>query len=93
MKLAEELKAAGYKGTVDAFRDVITEEFHGMFRSWTDEELMCHPREAVHFCNCVRLKSRLTDIPDSLILRTLTNNRKASRSGGAAPKKKAKKPR
>jgi hypothetical protein len=74
-KLAEDLKALGYDGGEDEFRDIVGEVFAVMHPSWTDEELMCEPRDAMRYCEAVRSRT-CQGIPDRLILRTLTNNRK-----------------
>ena len=76
IKLSDELKAAGYEGDVAAFRDRLTDVFVEMFRSWTVEELTFHPKEAVHLCNVVRRATGAPDLPDFVILRTLSNKRK-----------------
>lgn len=61
----------------EAFVDQLVEEFHGAYRdSWTIDELLLHPREALQFCDDVRRKHRYFDLPDDIILRTVLNRRK-----------------
>ena len=85
INLKVELQTAGYVGDgCEWFRELVVDTFHGMFRAWTDEQLLCTPREALHYCNRVRMDSRLPDLPDSVILRTLTNLRKRSRIAKAS---------
>ena len=82
MRLSGELKAMGWTNgptgerREDEFREKIADTFNGLYRAWTDEELLCNPREALHFCNAVRVRCGVPDAPDSVILRTLTNMRK-----------------
>jgi len=79
MKLAEELTAIGWKEDRNDFEELLVTIFHGEFRNWTDEDLLVSPREAVRYCALVRQSSRLGDLSDSVILRALTNLRKAGR--------------
>lgn len=77
MKLSDELKAAGFPKERDVFEELIVKVFHGEFRNWTDEDLLCTPGEAIRFCGLIRQAARATGhIADSVILRALTNLRK-----------------
>jgi hypothetical protein len=77
MKLAEELPIVGWRGTPNEFRERLADIFNGEYRNHTDEDLLCNPRNALHFCNVIRAALRIPDAPDILILRTLTNMRKS----------------
>jgi hypothetical protein len=76
--LAKELKALGFdrgEFTLAEFRDVVQEVFAVLHPSWTDEELLFNPHDALRFCDAVRCRTCL-GIPDNFILRTLVNVRK-----------------
>lgn len=79
MKLSEELSAIGYKKDQSNFEELLVTIFHGEFRNWTDEDLLVNPREALRYCALVRQSSRLGDLADAVVLRALTNLRKAGR--------------
>jgi len=79
MKLTEELSAIGWKYDRDRFEELLVKIFHGEFRNWTDEDLLMSPRESLRYCALVRQSSRLGDLADSVVLRALTNLRKAGR--------------
>jgi len=80
IRLKTELESAGYEGEADDFRDRLIDLLVEMFRSWTAEELLYHPREATHFCNVARRAAHTPELPDYVILRTLQNVRKAQRN-------------
>ena len=75
MSLEKDLKTCGYLDGAATFRDILADVFAVSCPSWTDEELLCNPRQAVHYCDAVRARTCL-GIPDRLILRALTNSRK-----------------
>lgn len=81
VQLKEELEASGWDQSPDEFRVLIADTFHDMFKSWTPEEMLYHPKECGHFCNMVRKRSGLSDLPDYVILRTPRNIQKATRVG------------
>jgi hypothetical protein len=56
--------------------DQMVEEFGASYRSWTIDELLLHPREAVRFCDDVRRKYAYWDLPDDIILRVIMTRRK-----------------
>lgn len=57
--------------------DLMVEEFNLTYRdTWTIDELLVHPREAVRFCDDVRRKHQFYDLPDDIILRCIINRRK-----------------
>jgi hypothetical protein len=78
--LADELAAAGCDLDPEAFREMLVDLLHGMYRSWTDEELTCNPHESLRYCSEVRLRARAAELSDMLILRSLTNIRRRSKS-------------
>ena len=80
IKLVDQLKSAGYEGEADDFRDRLIDLLVEMFRSWTAEELLYHPREARHFSDVARRATHTPDLPDYVILRTLQNVRKSQRN-------------
>ncbi len=59
------------------FREDLVDAFASMYKSRTIDELLCHPREARAFCNYSRSRLGCVELPNSLILRTLMNVRKA----------------
>ena len=75
-KLDKELTAAGWKRNPEDFREIVVNAFKRHFPGWTDEQVLCRPRDSMHLCNLVRQLSLLNDLPDDVILRTLTNVRK-----------------
>ena len=78
LKLQEHLLAAGYRGDVGRFQEIVIEIFQIGYEGWTDEELLCRPEDALAYCARVRKRARAPNIPDVVILRTLTNLRKRS---------------
>jgi hypothetical protein len=52
------------------------EEFTSTYRSWTFDELLLHPQEAMRFCSDTRRKYGWWDVPDDIILRVIMANRK-----------------
>lgn len=57
--------------------DLMVSNFAEVYRdSWTIDELLLHPREAVRFCDDVRRKHGYFDLPDDIILRSILNRRK-----------------
>lgn len=80
VSLAKSLEACGCKMDASDFRDLAMEMHAVLFSSWTIDELVCHPDQALELCwrVCSRVEANL---PADLILRTLMNCR---RTGGAA---------
>lgn len=72
-----ELMACGSPLKPQEFKELIVNMFHAKCRAWTDETLLVNPVEAIEFCDAVRKAARTPHAADSLILRTLTNLRKA----------------
>ncbi len=69
MTRAEELEKVGYPGSLAEFEEIITDAFVALFPSWSVDELLLHPREAIKLCGIVQKKA-------NLILATLLTNRK-----------------
>ncbi len=61
----------------DEFVDRIVELFHGMFRDWSVDEMLLHPREALQLCDEFRRNNGFFHVPDDVILRWLLNRRKS----------------
>lgn len=75
--LGAELKAIGCSLDVTEFRRRVIDILENHFAGFTDEQLLCRPRDSMHFCNLMRQEPTCADAPDDLILRTLVNTRKA----------------
>ena len=58
------------------FDERCVEEFTSTYRSWSIDELLLHPAEAMRFCSDVRRKYAWFDVPDDIILRVIMTNRK-----------------
>lgn len=61
----------------DEFADLMTEEFGVRYKGqWSLDELLLHPREALAFCDDVKRKHGMFDMPDDIILREIMRRRK-----------------
>jgi len=61
----------------DEFADQMVNDFNDTYHgTWTIDELLLHPREAVRFCDDVRRKHSYYDAPDDIILRVIMGRRK-----------------
>lgn len=60
----------------EEFIDLMVEEFNNAFRSWSIDELLLHPRQAMRFCDDVRYRHAFYDLPDDMILRAILYRRK-----------------
>ena len=78
--LKDELPRYGCDTAPQEFKEIVRELKAVMFPSWTDEELLYHPRNALDLVNAVRSRVRCGGLPDFLVLRALGNSRKASGS-------------
>lgn len=59
------------------FVDLMAEEFNAYVRgSMAVDELLLHPRTAIHFCDTVRAKHAWFNLPDDIILRSVMQRRK-----------------
>ena len=74
--LEKELADLGCEAAADEFRDIVADVFCAMYPSWTDEELSCNPSEGVRFCRIVARRVGFPDLPERLVMRTLTNIRR-----------------
>jgi hypothetical protein len=74
MRLSDELETHGCELDADEFRTLLMDVFHGMFRAWTVDQLVCMPDEAKRFCVTIRKNVRRR-LPDPLILGTLLDMR------------------
>lgn len=79
--LEVELRDVGYRGDIRDFRDTLLDLKIGLYRSWSDEMLVLHPREAMRYCDIVRYRFGLDGLPDHLILRILFAIRKSDWGG------------
>lgn len=57
--------------------DKLCDDFNTSFRGQlTIDELLLHPRDAMCFCDTVRMKHGWIGLPDDMILRPILNRRK-----------------
>ena len=57
--------------------DLIVDDFNVMFKGeMTIDELCLRPRQALEFCDSVRSKHGMYDVPDDIILRSVMTRRK-----------------
>ena len=61
---------------VDSFRTLLVDALASMYRYQTIDEILCHPVEALAYCNHIRNLLGCRGLEDSFILRTLVNVRK-----------------
>lgn len=67
----------GVSASREDFADEMVSDFGAIYRGqWTIDELLLHPREALHFCDEVRRMHGYFDLPDDIILRTILTRRK-----------------
>ncbi|HMP57867.1 MAG TPA: hypothetical protein PKD86_00825 [Gemmatales bacterium] len=74
-RLVEELRSHGYQADPEAFRETLADVMFNGYGSWTIDDLLCHPEDALEYCRMVRQLTG-SDLPDDLILKTLLNLRK-----------------
>ncbi len=77
MKLDNELTRCGCHLSAPAFRHRLEELKAATSPSWTVDDLVCHPNDAIAYCDHVRADMGCSNLEDFLILKTLMNNRKA----------------
>jgi hypothetical protein len=75
-RLEDRLAEFGVEMDADSFRTLLTDTLNGMYRNWNDEELMHRPSEALRYCHAIRQASRGYDLPEEVILRALSGQRK-----------------
>ncbi len=74
-KLDTALKAIGLRLTRRQFHDLVNEVRRSLYPEWTEDELACHPHDALQFCEVVRLRAE-APLPDNVIMRALFSARK-----------------
>jgi hypothetical protein len=79
-RLEKQLQEVGVPLSKDAFIELVQDKLADMYKNRTIDELLVHPTEAEELCENIRRQTGLTQIPSSLILRTLMNQRKAINS-------------
>jgi hypothetical protein len=75
-RLSDSLPHYGIDTDPKMFVDQLNDMFHGLYPSFTLDDLLCRPREALAFCDAVRRGLGNYDLPDDLILRPMLNERK-----------------
>jgi hypothetical protein len=75
VKLEAELLLFGSPTDAVEFEEVLQELHAVLHPSWTSEQLLYHPREALRFCEAIRARCG-QGLPDEMVLRRLTNIRK-----------------
>lgn len=74
--LQSRLVANGCDLSIVDFQDRLVDILSEMFSSWSVDELMLHPRDALDYCTAVRRQISGPGLPDDLILRCLMARRK-----------------
>jgi len=69
------LQISGCELPIDEFQARLMDVFHRGFPAWTVDDLLCHPRDAIRFCDRIREATRCHDLPYSLILKILVGMR------------------
>jgi hypothetical protein len=77
LNIMAELTAAGSTLSRDDFYDLVMEQRALSFPNWTEDELACHPGDALRFCETVRQKVA-APVQDHVIMHALMNARKRS---------------
>jgi hypothetical protein len=70
-----ELRAAGCSLNREQFYEVVERTRRAIYPEWTQDELACHPHEALRFCEIIRSKLQ-APVPDHLIMKAMLNYRK-----------------
>ena len=76
--LQKELYAHGCNRARDTFENVAQAAHRGLYPDWTDEEVLCHPLDAMILCRYVRVAVQAPGLPDQVILHAPLNKRKRS---------------
>jgi hypothetical protein len=74
-----DLRAVGYTAGRDQFYEKVEELSNVFCPEWTTDELACHPREALQFCEIVR-QVVAAPVPDHLVMNALMNGRRQWKS-------------
>ncbi len=61
---------------ISEFLSLLMDAHHQVCPAWTIDELVCHPRDAIRFCDHVRSQQGCEDLLDDVILKIHMNNRK-----------------
>jgi hypothetical protein len=75
LNLDAELRAVGCLLNREQFYEEIDRTRKAIYPEWTQDELACHPQEALRFCEIVRSKVQ-APVPDHLIMKAMFNARK-----------------
>jgi hypothetical protein len=70
-----ELRASGCPLNREQFYDAVESIRRAIYPEWTQDELACHPHEALRLCEIVRSKTQAS-VPDHLIMKAMLNYRK-----------------
>jgi len=73
--IVADLRACGYGGDPERFREAVAEVLFSAYGSWTVDDLLCHPTEALKFCEVIRAKFG-KPFTEPVILKTLLKMRK-----------------
>lgn len=76
-KLETELEECDCRLSPAEFRELLEERKATTSPTWTIDDLVCHPPEAMAFCEQIRAETSCPKLPDDLILRTLMNVRRS----------------
>jgi hypothetical protein len=75
-----ELRSVGALPNRDEFSILVDDLRMTLYPHWSQDELACHPHDAMQFCEIVR--SRVSaPVPDHLIMRVMLNRRKRGMAG------------
>lgn len=74
--LEERLQANGCALPIADFQDLLVDLLVDMHGSWSVDELLLHPSDALAYCAAARRKASSSGLPDDLVLRCLIARRK-----------------
>jgi hypothetical protein len=69
------LQTSGCELPVDEVQARLMDAFRRGYRAWTVDDLLCHPRDAIRFCDRIREATECHDLPNGLILKILVGMR------------------
>jgi hypothetical protein len=69
------LQISGCELAIDEFHARLMDAFHRRYPAWTVDDLLCHPRDAIRFCDQFREATQCHDLPNGLILKILMGMR------------------
>jgi hypothetical protein len=75
MRLESELKLFGATVGAEQFKELLADLHNALHPSWTEEQLLYHPRDGLRYCEAIRARAG-QGLPDEMILRRLNNLRK-----------------